>query len=165
MDLVRQEEALCVDPVPPIVFLDFDGVLNTAEWLRTNTSNHLHDLLNPKLVRLVDRILEATGAKVVLSTSWRQGYTFPSLAAMLYKQGLRKDSVIGATAIMSHGDRAREIRHWVEKYGVEYFVILDDLTYARIPGHFIQSSIGHGLTESLVEEAIETLKRKYTRQP
>lgn len=54
-----------------VIFLDFDGVLNSAVYDRTrdltkNTS--IDETRLPLLKQIVDR----TNAKIVLSTSWRK---------------------------------------------------------------------------------------------
>lgn len=54
-----------------VLFLDIDGVLNSAEWFLSGVPKNIWDL-DPKAVRRLKRILEATGAKVVLSSAWRK---------------------------------------------------------------------------------------------
>ena len=49
-----------------LIFLDVDGVLNSAEWLETNQGE-----IDPAKVRLLKQMIDATGAKVVLSSTWR----------------------------------------------------------------------------------------------
>lgn len=59
------------------IFLDIDGVLNTANyqswrqfWGREISDNVGH-LFAPSAVRNLERIIKYTGAKIVLSSSWR----------------------------------------------------------------------------------------------
>ena len=52
-----------------VIFLDVDGVLNSAQdgySIRLRTDSHL---------KLLQRIVQETGAKLVLSSSWRIGFT------------------------------------------------------------------------------------------
>lgn len=58
--------------VSKIVFLDVDGVLNCAKYLRETARGDLVGI-DPFRVALLHRILEATGAVVVVSSSWRLG--------------------------------------------------------------------------------------------
>lgn len=58
------------------LFLDIDGVLNHDEWFesdgyRHNQSNWHVSMFDPKCVERVNRILEETGAELVVSSSWR----------------------------------------------------------------------------------------------
>lgn len=58
------------------LFLDIDGVLNHDEWFesdgyRQNQANWQVSMFDPKCVERVNRILEETGAELVVSSSWR----------------------------------------------------------------------------------------------
>jgi hypothetical protein len=51
-----------------IVFLDIDGVLNCK---KTPNPRKLPYIIDPKLLKRFEGLLERTGAKVVLSSTWR----------------------------------------------------------------------------------------------
>jgi hypothetical protein len=51
-----------------VVFLDIDGVLNCS---KTNNPRKLPYVIDPKLLKRLKRLLRRTGAKVVLSSTWR----------------------------------------------------------------------------------------------
>jgi HAD domain in Swiss Army Knife RNA repair proteins len=51
-----------------VIFLDIDGVLNCKEI--PNPSKFLY-IVDEKLLRRLERLLKQSGAKVVLSSSWR----------------------------------------------------------------------------------------------
>ena len=58
-----------------IVFLDFDGVLNSHAYFNARTEK-FEDVgeageLDPTAVERLNRIIDATGALVVVSSSWR----------------------------------------------------------------------------------------------
>lgn len=53
-----------------IIFLDFDGVLNSASYCRLHREPGV--LLDPTRMALLRRIIETTGAEIVLSTSWKE---------------------------------------------------------------------------------------------
>lgn len=58
------------------LFLDVDGVLNHDEWFesdeyRHNQANWQVSMFDPKCVERVNKILEETGAELVVSSSWR----------------------------------------------------------------------------------------------
>lgn len=58
------------------LFLDIDGVLNHDEWFESdgykkNQGNWKVSMFDPKCVERVNKILEETGAKLVVSSSWR----------------------------------------------------------------------------------------------
>lgn len=54
-----------------IIFLDIDGVLNSADHLdHTKHCNGYSDI-SPKKVKLLKKIVDRTGAEIVLSSTWR----------------------------------------------------------------------------------------------
>ena len=58
------------------LFLDIDGVLNHDEWFESENykkhqENWKKSMFDPECVARVNKILEATGAKLVVSSSWR----------------------------------------------------------------------------------------------
>ena len=75
-----------------IIFLDFDGVLNNMSSLYLRTLNYdknkpeTHSVAapNPVCVGLVEHLLRLSGAKIVVSSSWRGGYELKELAWCLF---------------------------------------------------------------------------------
>ena len=54
----------------PVLFLDVDWVLNSATWFASKGPMSVTEV-DPRAVRRVQRIVAKTGAKIVLSSSWR----------------------------------------------------------------------------------------------
>jgi hypothetical protein len=116
-----------------VVFLDFDGVLNretdaideeselwTAAWLETD------------LVERLARLVASTGAKVVVSSSWRQRRSQAELADILAERGY-PGGVHDVTARLPRSEegeqhvRATEIAAWLTAHPeVASWIILDD---------------------------------------
>ena len=53
-----------------IIFLDFDGVLNSEKYL--HSCGQFGVVLDPSRLILLEQIVKATGAQIVLSSSWRE---------------------------------------------------------------------------------------------
>ena len=131
-----------------IIFLDIDGVLNgynrfTGFCYKVFSKLHLlkfvkrhYDLFGIRThkVKILSKIVKKTGAKVVISSSWRNGWFQPyekkderqkELQDKLEKFNI---TVIGITPCLKSGERGLEIKQWLEKYNdiVDSFVILDD---------------------------------------
>jgi hypothetical protein len=75
-----------------IIFLDFDGVLNSENWYRrrfneidrdTAAGNYPFYEFDPLSIKELNRIVEQTGASVVVSSSWRVGNRIQDLQQML----------------------------------------------------------------------------------
>ena len=55
-----------------IIFLDIDGVLNSSEYRKRMGRKYYSEIIDRSKMPLLKKIVEATGAKIVLSTSWRK---------------------------------------------------------------------------------------------
>ncbi len=148
-----------------IVFVDFDGVLNTEKYVRENGNTGL--IIDPERVKLLKRIVDATDAKIVLSTSWREHWSAVyeeckelghEINDIFRKQGLE---IYSKTPEIS-GRREKKILKWIEDIGIEVnYVVLDDMqldSIGELNGHFVKTSgYKDGLTEGKVAEAIAIL--------
>lgn len=150
-----------------IMFLDFDGVLNGFLLRKV----HMHDGpdLHPNLVELVNRIIRATNAKIVISSSWRNNekFSFDKVVDALRYAGFIGD-IIGRTPTLTdfHSAREDEIDMWLawrqqnkEAEPIESFVILDDIPMVRMKDSAIETSCEYGIVEADVERAIAILNR------
>ena len=54
-----------------LIFLDYDGVMNTPKYIRDNIERYHRDPIDTPHVEILNEIVEETGALIVLSTSWR----------------------------------------------------------------------------------------------
>lgn len=143
------------------VFLDVDGVLNNQETFR-KVQRH-SDMLDPYLVLLANRIVERTGAEVVLSSSWRHGFF----------EDLKRDlpfPLLDRTGSCCTGIRGAEIHAWLNRnvpgfsstgYDDKRFrvAILDDESDMLLwqKDCFFKTSFETGLTEEIAERVISHL--------
>lgn len=132
-----------------VLFLDFDGVLNSCDWFQKSRTDrmaamsqekHEEEMIDPDAVQNLNRIIEATKCQVVISSTWRRGRTMGALLRILVKRGLDKkhwDNFIGMTPVldsrMDSGlwravERGHEIQAWLDKHPEQFqrIVILDD---------------------------------------
>ena len=79
-----------------IIFLDIDGVLNHQNWFsRRHKEVNQNDVVShypfyefdPESVEQLNRIIDETGAKVVVSSTWRLGRTITQLQEILDRVG------------------------------------------------------------------------------
>lgn len=168
-----------------LIFLDIDGVLNCEdtfikkrEEYNANKEAFLaklkdHDLredmdIDKNLVEELNKIIRATGAKIVVSSSWRIGRTVKDLQRLLKRNGCIGE-VIDKTGNSSHGIRGLEIQEWIDKhkeYYIENFVILDDdADMEHLYPFLIRHNFKFGLTPKLRNIAISRLKSNKIRCP
>lgn len=128
------------------IFLDVDGVLNTD-----------HVGMDRSLIENLSRIVEATGAKIIVSSNWRHGGLGKGSVfeiSMRYNGGEHlMDKVLGRTGI--EGSREEEILNFVERNELRNWIAIDDLNLNLPPEHFVRTT--DGLTKSKADEAIGKL--------
>lgn len=164
--------------VDPILFLDIDGVLNTHEFDPDVLCGQIHR----DKVGLLNGILRATGAKVVLSSAWRyilyRGESnLMGLEWLLRSHGMLAGRLVGITRpdTMVRGDtysgrpnewpqaneRGRQITDWLEANGglPRRYVVIDDMDLGiKEAGHpFVQTEPTVGLTRDDAERAVRIL--------
>lgn len=147
-----------------VIFLDFDGVLNSAKYLLGCGDCGM--AIDPTRMVLLRRIVDATGAKIVLSTSWREHWETNS--AKRDNIGVRINDIFSKYGLQIwdktpelHARREMEIKSWLDKHPeVKSFVVLDDslLSADYLNGHFIKTSnYFDGLDEMDAQKAIDIL--------
>lgn len=169
-------------PVTRIVFLDVDGVLNSAS---SGPNPHVFGQDN---VAALNRIIERTGALIVVSSVWRLGKSSVRLQCILNEQGV-KGTVIDRTSRLferikrpdaperpdglyvlldwdtKSAQRGDEIQEWLSDYKALHpgekvvFVILDDDSdMSHLRDRLVQTDEKTGLTNEDADKAILMLK-------
>lgn len=149
-----------------VIMLDIDGVLN-EDTTPTRTKSRVMFIDEEKLLRL-KRIVDETGAKIVLSSTWRYDRNDPEhngdfleLQEAFRQVGLEFYSYTPVDAVGIR--RGMEIKAWLGTHPeVDRYIILDDelFDYAErglLPRLVKPSFCDGGLTEELAEEAIGML--------
>jgi hypothetical protein len=146
-----------------IVFLDFDGVLNSEKWIRHHWNNgykiNMREELDGEAVFRVNRLCELTGARIVVSSTWRKSRTVEVLRDILQRHGLLVE-VIGKTPNLNCA-RGHEIQHWMDEHGIppEDIVILDDDSDMEHLAHrHVKTSFYMGMVDRDVDRAIALLE-------
>ena len=150
------------------IFLDIDGVVNC-----NTTKERCGDVVGveQEKIALVKQIVDATGAKIVLSSTWRLDmieyrngvaknlYDYNYLVGEFAKQGLEFYDITP-----HHKDdwRGREILDWLSqcKEPIEGYVVIDDDVFDIVTecrGHVLITSPETGLKPNGVKWAIQIL--------
>jgi hypothetical protein len=155
-----------------IIFLDFDGVLNSRRWFEKNQAEIIasrsfferHSAeLDPEAVARVKRIVDETGAQVIVSSTWRLLHTNDQLKDHLEAKGWPNAPIVGRTPDIREAGRKRgdEIAMWLSNHrDVTNFVCLDDDSDFHDDQNLIQTSWEVGIEDAHVDIAIESLGRK-----
>ena len=172
-----KRQALYDHNVQKVIFLDFDGVMNTERYIAERRRNGLPVsdrygyLFDPEAVENLRRIIDATGAEVVISSSWRlEGEE--RMKDMWHERAL-PGQLIGITGQSLHANfpmsagetagaaKGEEIRGWLKEHASKpyRYVIFDDEADIRPEQrpHFIQTDPRIGITRADAERAIQIL--------
>lgn len=143
-----------------VIFLDVDGVLNT---IFTTRRVYNYTFVDTRKVLRLRNIVERTGAKLVLSSTWRirdlpiHQLTYDALKAEFER--VRCPVWEDCTPIMPGAKRWQEINAWLLLHEVEDFIILDDWADELKPfaDHLVKTRARDGLNKERAELAIQML--------
>jgi hypothetical protein len=141
-----------------VVFLDFDGVLNGFERWPDWAGRRWLDL---DAIARLNVITEATGAVIVVTSTWRLS---PScdVVRLLGSAGVLAE-VIDVTADLAGEDRGTEIYDWLNNTAepVDGYVVLDDdADMGYVSDHLVRTTWAEGLQDEHVDQAIAVLNRQ-----
>lgn len=150
-----------------IIFLDIDGVLNSSLYDRQRVDEN--ENIDKTRLALIKELVYATGAKIVLSSSWRIHWKKNpdecddigrKLISDFASAGLE---IYDKTPKVGYLERSEEIRLWLkDNPDVKSFVIFDDNGYGwgDLSNNFVQTNyrIGRGLEEKHIQKALEILE-------
>lgn len=151
-----------------IIFLDFDGVMDTAYYDNFCVANGLPEsdeygcVFDPECVKALGRIIDATDASIVVTSTWKDFMTIDEFQMMWNVRRLPGEIIDATPTISKH--RGDEIDAWLNAYGQPCdYVILDDIPFSEFNSehitHFVQVNPYDGLNVDLSERAIGILNK------
>lgn len=156
-----------------VIFLDIDGVLNSEKYYTEHLDDMMENPVDRECVKRLKAIVQATDARIVLSSSWRTGWSkdpeqLDELCQKLVETLAEyKLEIYDKTCVLSNGKRGREIRLWLKNAPekVQNFVILDDNDFHwkkyRLLKKWVQTDFSEGgLQDQEVEKAVKILTAK-----
>lgn len=154
-----------------IIFLDFDGVMDTGYYDMMLLRQGLPEcdeygvVFDPQCVANLCTIIKNTKADIVVTSSWKYLMSYKQLLEMWSARGLPGFITDMTPNVSNH--RGNEIDAWLKECecGCEY-VIIDDLCAANFNIHQLPFLITvnpyNGLDEIATEKAISILNRQPT---
>ena len=150
-----------------VIFLDFDGVIITPESRERSTA--AFDLLNTidrRCLNLLNQLIEATQAKVVISSSWRYFISCEDIDRFLRECDFIGE-IIGQTPVSKFTDynkyrRDEEIKKWLAEHEeIDAYVVLDDQPeiLTEVDKYLVRTYYDEGLTTYHIKAAIEILEK------
>ena len=152
-----------------IVFLDYDGVVNTPMWNAEGTVCSYGfakegKVNNFQAVQWLSEACQKFGYDIVVTSTWR---LWDNYKECLIDGGLRKGiEVLGRTPRFSGLPRGAEIKAYLEEHPeIQYYVIVDDEA-DMLPeqiGHFIMTNGDTGFNLSEFKRFEEIFKKDNER--
>lgn len=153
-----------------IIFLDFDGVMDTAYYdhvlskLQLPGNDTFGTVFDPNCVQNLKEIIDKTGADIVVSSSWKHLMTYKDFLDMWEFRGLPGFVTDVTPTPDIRRNRGDEIDAWLDECNVEcQYVIIDDLDATNFNDHQLPRLLVvnpfNGLDESTAERAIQILNQ------
>jgi predicted transcriptional regulator len=159
-----------------VIFLDIDGVLNTGIYAthyfeickhfgltRKEAKDWRHGMrdefgshFDPRCVSLLKYIIEETGAKIVVSSTWRA--SGEETMKLMWEMRDLPGEVIGVTPLLNTA-RGEEIEAYLKENETDAYVIIDDDTdmLPEQKSNFVQTDGEYGITLKDANRIIEIL--------
>ena len=136
-----------------MIFLDIDGVLAPIrQWDRYGD-------LDPACVQVLNEIVAAGEADVVVSSTWRHGRTVAELQAMLEAGGFAGRVLDKTPAALNGASRGDEIAAWLAEHAVGAYVIIDDhADMGTLGSRLVQTRPAEGLQPADAPRALAVLR-------
>ena len=157
-----------------VVFLDIDGVMNVI--------GQQSDVFTKDAVRVINELGREYDAKIVISSSWREVWTFSALKDLFIKNGVTTE-IIDKTPVycgdysMSSIDlsemgfyeqmgedegRNKEIMSYVRKMGIDNYIIFDDLPFSNeeLKEHLVLTNWDTGLNFGYWNQIQKIIERR-----
>lgn len=124
---------MVIQNITNAVFLDIDGPMVPMNfWSRKDKDKKGHMAFDPAAVATILRVLNETGAKLVISSSWRNiGYE--RMSSILEEEGISKDYLhedwsIDFSYDVGMSGRADFIRTWLKRHPeIKHYAVVDDV--------------------------------------
>ena len=149
-----------------VIFLDIDGVLNSAEYDRQRTEKDGN--IDTTRLPLLKDLADETKAVIVLSSSWRKLW---ERDVCQFEEGKEINRIFNLYGLEIYdktpvlGSRKTEIGAWLENNPkTKSFVILDDMLFGweELSPFLVRTDgmVGRGLERRHIEKAKEILNGK-----
>lgn len=174
-----------------ILFLDFDGVMclstewggrskKKAKYLKEFPGTYAENMpawvrmdnFNDKAVKVLNSILEQTGAEIVVSSDWKLYCTLDELKEMFTKYGVVKQPIDVTPNIPLKYDksyytegelaeyRSMEVKQWLKEHPeVTHWVAVDDLPLGEMFGPISGNYLGGLKNFVLTPKSSEGIKQ------
>lgn len=153
-----------------IIFLDFDGVMDTESYDSYLVNNNIPNVdeygpvFDPMCVKALESILNATGAQIVVSSTWKEFMTLEKIREMWKKRNL-SGYILDVTLNVNPHFRGDEINAWLESQEEEcLYAIIDDMDASQFTeeqlSYFVQANPWCGMDEETEQRVLYIMRHE-----
>jgi hypothetical protein len=154
----------------PVVFLDFDGVVETIYWESNENgvwSINTHKegrrtLSNKQAIGWLNELYKKVPYDIVVSSTWRMNMSVEELQDLLIKSGFNPEiRVIDKTPVL-YQQRGVEIQEWINihEYQGDFIIIDDDSDMCHLLPRLIRCDCQLGFTIYDYQKALALLLKE-----
>jgi HAD domain in Swiss Army Knife RNA repair proteins len=152
-----------------VIFLDIDGVLNSTEWAAERPLRALipprcaqealdEERIDPRCVEYLRRVIQRTGARLVVTSTWRQRIGVSEFVQLFALYGWNEAPVIGVTPYIAGLIRGDEVHAWLANNDFSgRYVCLDDDDDFRVGQPLVRTDREVGMTSLDAALCVELL--------
>lgn len=152
----------------PIIFLDFDGVVETIYWEQDengvwNFNIHKYgkeQLNNKQAIGWLNELYSKVPYDIIVSSSWRIGMTIEELQNLITNSGFNPEiRVMGATPCLCR-QRGEEIQQWIDdnNFTGKFIIIDDDSDMCHLLPLLVRTDCQLGFTIYDFQKALKLLQ-------
>lgn len=152
----------------PIIFLDFDGVVETIYWEKADDGSwsfNIHkagrnELNNKQAIGWLNELYSKVPYDIVVSSTWRIGMTIEELQNLITNSGFNPEiKVIGMTPRL-YLQRGKEIQAWIDEnnFTGRYIIIDDDSDMCHLLPVLVRCDCQLGFTIYDYQKALKLLQ-------
>lgn len=152
----------------PIIFLDFDGVVETIYWEKADDGSwsfNVHktgrnELNNKQAIGWLNELYSKVPYDIVISSTWRIGMTIEELQNLITNSGFNPEiKVIGMTPRL-YLQRGKEIQAWIDEnnFTGKYIIIDDDSDMCHLLPVLVRCDCQLGFTIYDYQKALKLLQ-------
>ncbi len=110
-----------------LILLDIDGVMvRAASWKQVELLNDGFSAFSQKSVDCLNRIINGTGASIILTTSHKSSFSIPQWHDIFKLRGIQDCTIERLSDNVKNLSRKEEVLNWIQQNDQENFVIIDD---------------------------------------
>lgn len=153
----------------PIIFLDFDGVVNTIYYrfyerdnqYKFRYANSADDFVNnEQAIQWLNELYRNYPFDIVITSTWR---THCNYRRILYNSGLNmKISILGCTPSISGAERGDEIAQWIidnKERDANIIILDDDTDMSVMKSNLVKCDPYLGFTIYQYQECLKRMKQ------